>query len=43
VLRTDAVEGYRSLRSVVLDKQLGQTVIAEQMLLDRPQWHWPAR
>jgi predicted ATPase len=28
---------------VELDKQLGETVIDGQTLLDRPQWHWPSR
>ncbi|MBV8603357.1 MAG: AAA family ATPase [Pelomonas sp.] len=27
----------------VLDKDLGQTVIRGQDLLDRPAWHWPSR
>ena len=31
------------LQDVELDKDLGETVIAGQTLIDRPAWHWPAR
>lgn len=33
----------RTCQSIVLEKELGETRIAGQQLLDQPAWHWPAR
>lgn len=30
-------------QSVLLEKQMGETVVAGQHVLDTPDWHWPKR
>ena len=39
----DGGPGDVDLQDVELDKELGETVVAGQTLIDRPAWHWPAR
>jgi predicted ATPase len=36
-----ALEKDPDCNSIVLDKQLGATVLVGQRLLDEPSWHWP--
>jgi len=36
-----ALEQAQSCHSIALDKQLGETVIPDQGLLDTPPWRWP--
>ena len=36
-----ALEKHPECNAIVLDKQLGQTSIQGQGLLDEPAWHWP--
>jgi predicted ATPase len=33
----------RDVNAIELTKELGQTAIVGQGLLDEPSWHWPAR
>lgn len=33
----------RDVNTIELTKQMGQTAIVGQGLLDEPSWHWPAR
>jgi predicted ATPase len=37
----EPAEGDR--QDVELAKELGETVVTGQTLIDRPAWHWPAR
>jgi predicted ATPase len=39
----ERIDGDLDRRDVELGKRLGETVIAEQTLIDRPSWHWPTR
>ncbi|MEH6534394.1 MAG: AAA family ATPase, partial [Photobacterium frigidiphilum] len=36
-----ALEEHPSCNSINLDKQLGETIIPDQGLLDVPSWYWP--
>lgn len=36
-----ALEKADSCHSLGLDKELGQTIVRDQGLLDEPSWHWP--
>jgi hypothetical protein len=36
-----ALEQDPACNSIVLEKNLGQTGIAGQGMLDQPAWHWP--
>lgn len=36
-----ALEEHPSCNAINLDKQLGETIIPDQGLLDVPSWHWP--
>jgi predicted ATPase len=38
-----ALEEQRGCHSIPLDKELGETRIADADRLDRPAWHWPVR
>jgi predicted ATPase len=38
-----ALEEDPDCRSIVLEKELGETRIVGQSLLDQPPWHWPER
>ena len=38
-----ALEQTENCASIVLQKELGETQIAEQGVLDRPAWKWPSR
>lgn len=38
-----ALEAHAGCHSIRLEKNLGQTGIVDQGLLDRPAWHWPDR
>jgi len=38
-----ALAEAQTCQSIVLEKELGETRIAGQQLLDQPVWHWPAR
>jgi predicted ATPase len=42
-LLTDALHANPACTSLRLDKQLGETRIEGQGMLDAPPWHWPAR
>ena len=37
----EALEGDATCNSIVLEKQLGQTRVVGQGMLDEPVWHWP--
>jgi len=39
----EALEDAEGCRSLVLEKHLSETAVAELGLLDRPSWKWPAR
>jgi predicted ATPase len=36
-----ALEEHPSCNAINLDKQLGETIIPDQGLLDVPSWYWP--
>lgn len=38
-----ALEGHRACHAIHLEKDLGQTRIVGQGMLDEPAWHWPER
>ena len=37
----NALEEYSECCSICLDKELGETTILGQGMLDAPAWHWP--
>lgn len=39
----DALEGCRGSKVVSLEKQLGETIIPNMTIIDRPKWKWPNR
>jgi hypothetical protein len=46
MIRTLAIENYRSLRRVIMPLtglDFGETRIEGQEMLDEPAWHWPKR
>ena len=38
-----ALEEHPECTSIRLEKALGETLAADQGMLDAPAWHWPSR
>jgi predicted ATPase len=39
----DALQESEHCNSIQSSKEMGETHVREQGLIDRPQWHWPER